>query len=173
MSAHEHEQFMNAWEIEAKKTIQLLRSLPANQYDFRPDAKGRSLGEMAWHLAEVDAYMTTAVEKGGLSLSLRPPGLERPRAIAELAPGYERVHRDAVARVRGLTPADYERTITFVDGSPTAVRHVLWDALLHHLIHHRGQLVLLCRMAGGAPPGIYGPNREESLKMMEAAKRGS
>jgi uncharacterized damage-inducible protein DinB len=38
---------------------------------------------------------------------------------------------------------------------------------LHHLIHHRGQLVMLCRMAGGSPPGLIGPNREEMVAMRE------
>jgi uncharacterized damage-inducible protein DinB len=33
-------------------------------------------------------------------------------------------------------------------------------------MHHRGQLALMSRMAGGVPPGLYGPNREE----MEARK---
>jgi uncharacterized damage-inducible protein DinB len=53
------------------------------------------------------------------------------------------------------------------------IRDILWGAILMHLVHHRGQLSLMCRMAGGAPPGIYGPNREEMAAMqerMQAAK---
>jgi uncharacterized damage-inducible protein DinB len=37
--------------------------------------------------------------------------------------------------------------------------------LLSHLIHHRGQLVLMTRLAGGTPPGMYGPTREEMAAM--------
>jgi len=50
------------------------------------------------------------------------------------------------------------------------IREVLWDALLHHLIHHRGQLVLMCRMAGGSPPGLYGPNREQMAEIRASMK---
>ena len=32
-----------------------------------------------------------------------------------------------------------------------------------HGIHHRGQLSLMCRLAGG--PGLYGPNREKTAAM--------
>jgi uncharacterized damage-inducible protein DinB len=171
MSTHEHEQFLKSWEIEGRKTLEVLRALPANQYDFRPDPKGRSIGEMAWHLSEVDGYMTHGIQQGGLAEAAKPPGIERPRAIADLAPGYERIHRDAVARVRALSAADFDRTIPFFDGTPITIREILWYALLHHSIHHRGQLVLMCRLAGGTPPGVYGPNREETIKMMEASKR--
>jgi uncharacterized damage-inducible protein DinB len=45
---------------------------------------------------------------------------------------------------------------------------ILWFVLLHHAIHHRGQLVLLTRLAGGVPPGIYGPTREEMAAMRGA-----
>ena len=53
--------FINVWEQESAKTVDLLKSLPHNQYDFRPDADGRSLGELAWHLAEGDAYITHGI----------------------------------------------------------------------------------------------------------------
>jgi uncharacterized damage-inducible protein DinB len=51
------------------------------------------------------------------------------------------------------------------------VRDILWSELLHHLIHHRGQLVTYTRLAGGKPPGLFGPNREEWLAMMEKPAR--
>jgi len=56
------------------------------------------------------------------------------------------------------------RTLSFF-GRPTAVEDILWNAVLHHLIHHRGQLSLMTRMAGGEPPGLYGPTREEMEAM--------
>ena len=49
---NELETFLSAWEREAQNSLRLLRASPATQYDFRPDAGGRSLGELAWHLAE-------------------------------------------------------------------------------------------------------------------------
>jgi uncharacterized damage-inducible protein DinB len=160
MSTNKIESFINVWEYETQNTIKLLESLPAGQYDFRPDPAGRSLGELAWHLAEGDAYMTHGIDSGfGGS---KPPGIERPRTIEALAPGFKRIHADAVARVKKLKPEDLEREVTFFDGSKMKVRDILWFALLHHSIHHRGQLALMVRLAGGKCPGLYGPNREET-----------
>lgn len=152
--------FMNVWEQEAQKTIGLLRTLPREQYDFRPDDGGRSLGELAWHLAEGDAYMTHGIERGRFEPGVKPPGIERPRKVEELAPAFDRIHRDAVERVRKLKPEDLDRSITFLT-DPTTVRDILWNFVLIHGVHHRGQLVLMCRLAGGRPTGVCGPTREE------------
>ena len=163
---NELDRFRTAWEMEAEGTIRLLESLPASQYDFRPDAGGRSLGEMAWHLAEIEGYVSYGISKGAVTFQEAPPNLKRPREVALLAPGYRRVHQESVARLAGLTVADLEREIPFADRR-LATRDILWTTILSHLIHHRGQLSLLCRLAGGTPPGIYGPNREEMVAMRE------
>jgi uncharacterized damage-inducible protein DinB len=166
------DQFRTIWNMEAQNTVRLLEALPQNQYDFRPDPKGRSIGELAWHLSEIDGYISYGVEKGAVTFQDTPPNLKRPREISQLAPGYQRVHDEAVARLAGLTDDRLDEEIPFVDRR-LPLRHVLWGALLSHLIHHRGQLSLLCRLAGGRPPGIYGPNREETEAMrerMQAAK---
>jgi uncharacterized damage-inducible protein DinB len=164
MPTNELEMFLSTWDREAENTLKLLRALPPAQYDFRPDGGGRSLGELAWHLAEGDAYMSYGIENGRFTMESRPPNIERPRTVEGLAPGYERVHREAVARIRKLTPEDLDRTIQFFAG-PMSIRDILWNAIISHGVHHRGQLSLMCRLAGGQAPGLYGPNREEMAAM--------
>ena len=159
---NELEHFMEMWETETKKTLALLDALPRDQYDFRPDPEGRSLGEMAWHIAEPEGFGPFAIERGGFSRDARPEGLERPKTIPELRPAFERVHRDALARVRKLKVDDLNRSIPFFTGQPIAVRNVLWDFMLLHELHHRGQLALLSRQAGGKNPSLFGPTRETS-----------
>jgi len=169
----ELETFCRIWHTEAQRTIALLEALPVDQYDFRPDPKGRSLGELAWHLSEIDACLTFGIAEGRFSFADEPPDLKRPREIALLAPGYRKVHEAALARVRALPPDAMERSATFFDGRDLPMREILWGQLLYHLIHHRGQLVLLCRQAGGVPPGMFGPNREEMQAMMKEMEGGS
>src|SRR5262245_58355016 len=111
MPSNELDMFLNTWDREAQSTVKLLRSLPAAQYDFRPDPGGRSLGELAWHLAEGDAYMSVGIDKGEFRMEVKPPNIERPRTIEALAPGYQRIHDEAVARIRKLKPEDLDRSI--------------------------------------------------------------
>src|SRR5207245_9148276 len=98
MATTELQTFLGVWDAEAQKTATLLRALPAGQYDFRPDAGARSLGELAWHLAEADAYVSWGIEQGKFETGGQAPGPERPRCDAELAPGHDRDTAHAVAR---------------------------------------------------------------------------
>ena len=38
---------------------------------------------------------------------------------------------------------------------------VFRDAVLNHMIHHRGQLSVYLRLVGGKVPGVYGPSADE------------
>ena len=168
MATSELEMFLNTWEREAESTSKLLQALPATQYDFKPDSGGRSLGELAWHLPEGEAYMSFGIENGRFGMDVKPPNIERPRTVEALAPGYERIHKEAVARIRKLKPEDLDRSVPFF-GGPMPIRDILWSMIIFHAIHHRGQLSLMCRLAGGQAPGLYGPNREETAAMRAPA----
>ena len=160
MSAHEIDEFVSLWEHESGVTSQLLKSVPADQFSFRPDPQGKSIGELAWHLAELEGIMSNlAVQRS--SAAAKMAGLEQPATMAEVVSGYERVHRESVARVRSLRAEDLDREFDFF-GRPITVRRVLRFPLLHHLIHHRGQLMMMIRMAHAVPSRVYGPLREES-----------
>ncbi len=163
---NELDRFRKVWDMEARLTTKLLEALPTDQYDCRPDPGGRSLGEMAWHLSEIEGYISYGITKGAVTFQEAPPNLQRPREVQLLAPGYRRVHEEAVARLADVTEAQLDREMQFADRR-MPIRDILGGAMLMHLIHHRGQLSLLCRLAGGTSPGIYGPNREEMAAMRE------
>jgi uncharacterized damage-inducible protein DinB len=171
MPTTELDRFRTVWDTESGLTVKLLEALPADQYDFRPDPGNRSIGEMAWHLAEIEGYITLGIANGAVTFQEAPPNMQRPLEVRQLAPGYQRVHQEAVTRLANLTDADLDREIPFID-RPMPIRDLLWGAILMHSIHHRGQLSLMCRLAGGVAPGIYGPNREEMAAMRERMKAG-
>jgi uncharacterized damage-inducible protein DinB len=164
--------FRAVWNAEAETTARLLESLPQGQYDFQPDPKGRSIGQLAWHLSEIDACLSFGIALRRFRLEDEPPNLKRPREISLLAPGYRRIHEEAIARLADLEPEALNETVAYFDGRQLTIREILWTELIHHLIHHRGQLVLLCRQAGGSPPGLYGPNREE-MQAIQASMAGA
>jgi uncharacterized damage-inducible protein DinB len=84
------------------------------------------------------------------------------RTIEALVPAFRVVHDEAVTRVARLQSPDWGREIRYADGELWSVGDLLWRKLLMHAVHHRGQLTLLCRLAGGIPPGLFGRTREET-----------
>ena len=124
---NELDTFRARWNSEAERTILVLEALPTDQYDFRPDAGGRSIGELAWHLSEIDACLTFGIAAGRFSFEDDPPDLKRPRQVPALAPGYRRVHEQAVARLEGLEERRLDESVTFFDGRQLTIRDVLWS----------------------------------------------
>jgi uncharacterized damage-inducible protein DinB len=59
---------------------------------------------------------------------------------------------------------DFNGTVTFFVGPKQTgeipIEDFLWF-MLHDQIHHRGQLSVYTRMAGGKVPSIYGPSADE------------
>jgi uncharacterized damage-inducible protein DinB len=148
-------EFWRMWEAETQGTLALLRALPDDAYNLRPDPDARSLGELAWHLAEVDAYISLGIQRRTFVFAGKPPHLERPRRIQDIAPAYRIVHDDATARLAGLEDGDLGEEIRYADGKIWTIRDLLWRKLLLHHVHHRGQLTVLCRLAGGVPPALF------------------
>jgi uncharacterized damage-inducible protein DinB len=165
MSARELELIHETWGRQADRVSRVLDALPMGSYDFRAHPFARSVGEMGWHLAEIEAWTTFWIGRGGPAGSEKPPGIERPREIETLGPRYRRVHAEALERASKWTAESIESEIPFFDGRPHRVSRLIWDAMIHHSMHHLGQLVLMTRMAGGRPPGLYGPNHEDTQSM--------
>lgn len=166
----ELQHFLSEWERETEGTLALLRALPVDKYDLRPDPDGRSLGELAWHLAEVDGYVSLGVQQRQFKFDVvKPAHIERPKTIEALPAAFRVVHDEAVARVKELQPEQLQETMTYADGQSWTISSLLWRKLLLHAVHHRGQLTLMCRLAGGVPPGLFGRTREEQRAQQAAA----
>ena len=88
MPDNELERFLTTWNREAENTLKLLRALPASQYDFRPDKGGRSLGELAWHLAEGDAYMSFGIENGRFTMGVTHSDDPPPDTMRSAGPSW-------------------------------------------------------------------------------------
>jgi uncharacterized damage-inducible protein DinB len=102
-------------------------------------------------------------------METKPANIERPKTIEGIVEKFPIVYSESVARVKSLS-ADKLATgiITFPNGMKFPMMDFLWSMIIHHNIHHRGQLSLMARLAGASVPGMYGPNREE-MAVLRAA----
>jgi uncharacterized damage-inducible protein DinB len=156
------EQFLHAFEQEFATTMRLLRAYPRAQLDLKPTPTLKSARELAWMFALENGVCEAALT-GALQLPPPPPPSVPDSWDAELG-AIEATHARVANLVRELPDAELHETFRFyvaprTEGDVPKLTF-LW-MMLCDAIHHRGQLTVYTRMAGGVVPSIYGPTLEE------------
>ena len=150
------EQFLRLFRHEHPVTMKVLKALPGDKLDFKPHERNMTAGELAWHVAYSQYGLAAVVAAAKLEAY---QALPVPASLDEIVAGGETYYQKAVEVVRGLTPEQLGRKVEPV-GVPC--ERLLWDGVLFHQIHHRGQLAIYIRMMGGKVPSIYGPSADEN-----------
>ncbi|HEU4560256.1 MAG TPA: DinB family protein [Longimicrobium sp.] len=154
--------FDRDWEEETGFTLAVLRALTDASLQQRVSPEGRTLGRLAWHIAEtVPEMMGHAGLKG---LEGPEHGSGTPLTVAEIVDAYEAAARSLADAVRSQWSDDeLPEEIPMYGEMWTKGRTLM--ALVLHQTHHRGQMTVLMRQAGLKVPGCYGPAAEEWARM--------
>ena len=155
------EQFLEAFERETATTLKVLKAYPADQSELRPQGMKTARELAAMFTMEMAAIDATA--RGTFTFPpARPP---MPQNWQEVVEEFEKTRTRSLEGLRDATDDSLAAgTVQF----PTAPKTVgEWQKLpfawflLFDQIHHRGQLSVYLRMAGGKLPSIYGPTADE------------
>jgi uncharacterized damage-inducible protein DinB len=145
---------------EGEITMKLLRAIPADKVDARPCATAQSTREIAWMLV-LGMMVVEPILAGRLMPQEQPAP---PKDWNEIPQAFERTLEATKAKLTALDDAAMSGSVETVTG-PGAVGEVrrgdFLRMFLHDQIHHRGQLTVHLRMAGGRVPSIYGPSKDE------------
>jgi uncharacterized damage-inducible protein DinB len=142
-------------------TMRVIRALPEAECDFRPHERSSTALAILATLAREQAGMM-AVLDGTWTM---PPSFPAPpetwnSGVAMLDAGAANVS----AALERTPPIRLAESVPFFTGPRTvgliAIYELLWFWLLD-AVHHRGQLSVYVRMAGGRVPSIYGPSADE------------
>jgi uncharacterized damage-inducible protein DinB len=151
-------------ETEAKHTRTMLALVPEESLAWKPHEKSMSLGQLASHLAETPSWTSAMLEP---SMDFAALGDYRPflaRTRSELLAVFERNHAESVAALRGRDDRFMGETWTMRNGPQVLLSEARKDALrstlVHHAVHHRGQLSVYLRLLGVQLPPIYGPTAD-------------
>jgi uncharacterized damage-inducible protein DinB len=159
--------FRDQWEKEHRNTLSVLEAIPADSMDYVPWPGARDMQGLALHIIGVDEHTICGVLAGELVAQSRG---ERPKPPADLVAFCKSQHEALRPLAAQLDETVLEREVPFKypDGRVLFVhpgREYLFAHLLHHVIHHRGQLLTYLRLVGAPIPGIYGPTREQMPPM--------
>lgn len=144
---------------EHKTTLKVLRAMPADHLDYRPDPRSMNALDLAWHIASADVFFLELAANGEFSGSgTRPESLKTP---ADIAAWFEQAFALSLEKARSLTGEQLVKVIQFHMFQETALRYM--QIGLAHSIHHRGQLSTYLRPMGGKVPAIYGGSADEPM----------
>lgn len=153
--------FLEQWRQLTESTQKMLDALTDASLD-QPVADGhRTLGRIAWHLAQTIPEM---LGKTGLSPEGPAEDAPVPGSAREIAEAYRTASASLVQQVRERWTDETLEVEDDLYGSKWK-RGFTVTALVEHEIHHDGQLSVLMRQAGLRVPGVYGPAKEDWAKM--------
>jgi uncharacterized damage-inducible protein DinB len=152
---------------EMAATRRVLERLPEPSFGWRPHDRSYDLGGLATHLAQIPHWGTSILRREAHDLAAPGPPPTPLTSVAAVLDQFDRHVRE----VRGalveapeghlLAPWALTRGRQLVLSAPRigAIRAFV----LHHAIHHRGQLTVYLRMLGVPLPPLYGPTADESM----------
>ncbi len=154
-------EFTEDWARESGTSLKVERALTDASLSQKTDPEGRTLGQLAWHLAGMIGPVASAL---GLEVETPVRGSDPPDRAATIAAAYQKAAQSLSDQVTKKLRDDQLGSEVPLFGRNLPIRTAL-HALIRHQIHHRGQMTALMRAAGVAVPSIYGPSREESAAM--------
>lgn len=154
---------------EAHTTKAVIGAIPLDQGDYRPDAISKSAMELSWHILVTEMRFMDSIIGGKFDLTPRP----RPESVqtsADLLQWYSENLEPRLAQLAELTPEQLATVIDF-RGLMQMPAVMFLDLMMHHSVHHRGQLSMYLRPMGAKVPAIYGESYDsaEARKAQQAA----
>ena len=156
------QQFLDGFERETAITLKVLNAYPESQSELKPHEKLKTARELA-AMFTMEMALVDGVVRGTYSFPPTPPPV--PASWTAVIDAFERVRTSCLDGIRQARDEDLlTGKTTFMLGPKKTgdwpTMEFLWF-LLCDQIHHRGQLTVYLRLAGGKVPSIYGPSADE------------
>jgi len=143
---------------EYSTTLRVMRAFPPDKKDFKPHERSqeaiRLVSTFIFEMYLLESYLFgDQIDRSRFS-AYKPENMEA--AIAD----FEKESSQVIERMDILSDDDFKKPIQFAGREFSADEFTLM--MIHDQIHHRGQLSVYVRMAGGKVPSIYGPSADDT-----------
>jgi uncharacterized damage-inducible protein DinB len=153
--------FLRNYDRETTTTLRVMHAYPADKTDFRPHERSNNALHLGW---------TFVVEQSMLLRALRGEDIfgsgfgKPPEKWQDMIDAFKQSRTEVAEELKKAENRDLNGSVVFMTGPKQKGEVPLADFvefMLGDQIHHRGQLSVYLRMAGGKVPSIYGPSADE------------
>lgn len=146
----------------------VLSRVLTEDWDWRPHPRSLTMGELATHIANLLTWTGLSLAADQFDMAPEGEGPRRNPPAAdpeEMRTRFETNAREARQALAAATDAQLRGSWTLAVGGRTVFTmprtEVLRSFVLHHLIHHRGQLTVYLRLRDRPVPAVYGRSADE------------
>ena len=158
--------FLPAAKNEHRLTKAIIEAIPLDKGDYRPDSVAKSALELAWHIIATEMRFLSSIAAGEFDPTPRP----RPDAVTdshEMGIWYGEQFATQIEKVAALSPEQLVKVVDF-RGMMQLPAVMYLDMMMHHSVHHRGQLSMYLRPMGAKVPAIYGESFDSKAARVAA-----
>ncbi len=153
---------------EMAATRLVLERLPEQAFGWRPHAKSYDMGGLATHLAQIPRWGTSILKHDAYDLAApgRTPPTPLP-TVADVLATFDQHAREVRTALCEMGDGQLNAPWSLKRGSHLILAMPKIAALrafvVHHSIHHRGQMTVYLRLHDVALPPLYGPTADELM----------
>ncbi len=155
------------FDTEFAATRRVLARVPDASADWKPHPKSFSLSQLAMHLANFGRWGSLTMIADELDLArpdMAPAHREPFTGTAALLETFDRQAGEFRAQLASADDDAMRAMWTLKHGERVGFTmprmSVLRSTVLHHMIHHRGQLTVYLRLLDVPLPDVYGPTAD-------------
>jgi uncharacterized damage-inducible protein DinB len=138
-------------------TVKVMRAYPEGKLEFRPHERSSEARKlMSTFIFELDLMAGYAL---GEILDREKFKTYKPETVPAVISDFEKRTKEILEKLEHVSDEDLARIVEFGGAKFPADEFMLM--MLLDQIHHRGQLSVYVRMAGGKVPSIYGPSADD------------
>lgn len=152
------EDLLKLFKKEFATTLKVIKAFPADKLDFTPHERSqtarRIISTFVFEMFLLDSYIF------GEKLDRFKFKSYNPENINHLIEDFEKETINVIAKLENLPEENLNKELEFAGTKFKWNNFMLM--MLFDQIHHRGQMTVYIRMAGGKVPSVYGPSADDT-----------
>ena len=138
-------------------TLKVMRAFPENKLDFTPHERSSNVRKLLSTCIFEMFSMKSLVFGEHIDNSIYKT--YSPDSVKRFVEDFEKETSDIVSKLEALPESELNKEINFAGRKIIADEFMMM--MLFDQIHHRGQMSVYIRLAGGKVPSIYGPSADD------------